>query len=61
VDYLLKPFDDERFAKAIARARALFEKERGGEEEAVRIPDEMRRGDAPAQRLRDQLVGPWPI
>jgi two-component system LytT family response regulator len=28
VDYLLKPFDDERFAKAIARARALLDKER---------------------------------
>jgi two-component system LytT family response regulator len=56
VDYLLKPFDDERFAKAIARARALFEKERDGEEEAVPIPDEMRRGDAPTQRLRDRLL-----
>lgn len=29
VDYLLKPFDDERFAKAIARARSLLSKERG--------------------------------
>ena len=28
VDYLLKPFDDDRFAKAIARARALLDKER---------------------------------
>lgn len=27
VDYLLKPFDDDRFAKAIARARTLLEKE----------------------------------
>ncbi len=28
VDYILKPFDDERFAKALARAKALLERER---------------------------------
>lgn len=28
LDYLLKPFDDERFAKAISRARALLELQR---------------------------------
>jgi len=32
VDYLLKPFDDERFHKAIARARMVIEAERAGNE-----------------------------
>jgi len=54
VDYLLKPFDDERFAKAIARARALLAKERTGYEDPSRP-----RGGAerpPAPRLRDRLL-----
>lgn len=45
VDYLLKPFDDDRFAKAIARARALLEKERAGEAEVPTAP-----------RIRDRLL-----
>jgi two-component system, LytTR family, response regulator len=55
VDYLLKPFDDERFAKAIARARALFEKERA-DEQGSKAPHEKECGDALAQRLRDRLL-----
>jgi two-component system LytT family response regulator len=30
VDYLLKPFDDERFLKAMARAKAVIESDRAG-------------------------------
>jgi two-component system, LytTR family, response regulator len=56
VDYLLKPFDDERFAKAIARARALFEKERADEDDYAESTDRGARNDAPAQRLRDRLL-----
>jgi two-component system LytT family response regulator len=54
VDYLLKPFDDERFAKAIARARALLAKERTGDED----PSRPHRGAErpPAPRLRDRLL-----
>jgi two-component system, LytTR family, response regulator len=55
VDYLLKPFDDERFAKAIARARALLEKERAAEGESQQA-----RGAAgsaiSSPRLRDRLL-----
>jgi two-component system LytT family response regulator len=47
VDYLLKPFDDERFAKAIARARALLAKERTATDQDT----------APAMpKLRDRLL-----
>jgi two-component system, LytTR family, response regulator len=51
VDYLLKPFDDERFAKAIARARALLGKERtaGGD------PSQAGTGNA-VPRLRNRLL-----
>jgi two-component system LytT family response regulator len=55
VDYLLKPFDDERFAKAIGRARALLAKERTADE----IPSNMDGRGAdhrPAPRLRDRLL-----
>ena len=45
VDYLLKPFDDDRFAKAIARARSLLVKTPGVSPERP-----------PATRLRDRLL-----
>jgi two-component system LytT family response regulator len=56
VDYLLKPFDDERFAKAIARARALLDKERASGDQASGV-----RGGADSQmpvppRNRDRLL-----
>jgi two-component system LytT family response regulator len=53
VDYLLKPFDDERFAKAIARARALLATERTAE-----VPSSPYGGAErpPAPRLRDRLL-----
>jgi two-component system LytT family response regulator len=56
VDYLLKPFDDERFAKAIARARALFDKERAAEADPPRTPDAGEPAPASAPRLRDRLL-----
>lgn len=46
VDYLLKPFDDERFAKAIARARAMLDHER----------DAGNGAPASVPRLRDRLL-----
>lgn len=39
VDYVLKPLEEERLAKAIARARSFVEAERAGKE-AVSAPDE---------------------
>jgi two-component system, LytTR family, response regulator len=55
VDYLLKPFDDDRFAKAIARARSLLVKERGAGEEPSKAPgDNTERSSA--TRLRDRLL-----
>ena len=55
VDYLLKPFDDDRFAKAITRARALLDKERSGREED---PETRRNGgsQSPTPRSRDRLL-----
>src|ERR687894_472453 len=40
VDYLLKPFDEDRLRKAVARARRVVERRSpaGGEEEKVRGP-----------------------
>ena len=54
VDYLLKPFDDERFAKAIARARSLLVKERGAGEESSNTGASTER--PLATRLRDRLL-----
>lgn len=51
VDYLLKPFDDDRFAKAIARARGLLGKERETGDETARNG-----GDQRPARLRDRLL-----
>jgi two-component system LytT family response regulator len=52
VDYLLKPFDDDRFAKAIARARTLLGKERAADE-----PPSGSGVERPAApRLRDRLL-----
>src|SRR4029077_14760197 len=49
--YLLKPFDDDRFAKAIARARGLLGKERESGDEPARNG-----GDQRPARLRDRLL-----
>lgn len=54
VDYLLKPFDDDRFAKAIARARSLLGKERAADESASSSHGDFERPAAP--RLRDRLL-----
>jgi two-component system LytT family response regulator len=56
VDYLLKPFDDDRFAKAISRARALLDKERtaGGAAPGARGSTDPQ-VSAPA-RNRDRLL-----
>jgi two-component system LytT family response regulator len=54
VDYLLKPFDDDRFAKAIARARSLLVKERGTGEESSKTPDGG--NERSGTRLRDRLL-----
>ena len=54
VDYLLKPFDDERFAKAIARARTLLAKERAADEAPASSHGGAER--RPAPRLRDRLL-----
>jgi two-component system LytT family response regulator len=55
VDYLLKPFDDDRFAKAIARARVLLGQERAAGEEASRTPNgATERASGP--KLRDRLL-----
>jgi two-component system LytT family response regulator len=47
VDYLLKPFDDARFGKAVARARAMLRKEQAAGGEEPRFPQ---------PRLRDRLL-----
>jgi two-component system, LytTR family, response regulator len=47
VDYLLKPFDDARFGKAVARARALLQNERAKDGEEPSDPQ---------PRLRDRLL-----
>lgn len=47
IDYLLKPFDDVRFAKALARAKAALKLER--------IKGDIRIGDAPAEVSGDVL------
>ncbi len=54
VDYVLKPFDDERFAKAIARAKAQLAIERAsaGMRTTPSNSDVAPRG----QRLRDRLL-----
>ena len=54
VDYLLKPFDDDRFAKAIARARSLLVKERGTGEESSKTHDAG--NERSGTRLRDRLL-----
>jgi two-component system LytT family response regulator len=54
VDYLLKPFDDDRFAKAIARARALLGKERNPEEASPGAQPDADTQSPP--RIRDRLL-----
>jgi len=55
VDYLLKPFDDDRFAKAIGRARGLLSRERGSGEDSSKAIDVGAERPA-ATRLRDRLL-----
>jgi two-component system, LytTR family, response regulator len=56
VDYLLKPFDDDRFAKAIARARAMLEKERAPRDDASGARDGAAPQMPPPPRNRDRLL-----
>jgi two-component system, LytTR family, response regulator len=56
VDYLLKPFDDERFARAIARARAMLEKERSAGEGLSAPRDPLGPEAVAAPRYRDRLL-----
>ena len=55
VDYLLKPFDDDRFAKAIGRARGLLNRERGSAEDFSKAPGVSAERPG-ATRLRDRLL-----
>ncbi|MDQ4121087.1 MAG: LytTR family DNA-binding domain-containing protein [Acidobacteriota bacterium] len=41
LDYLLKPFDEERFAKSVERARATFRQTRQAKERQVENPSEI--------------------
>jgi two-component system LytT family response regulator len=56
VDYLLKPFDGERFARALARAKEVVEQRRGREEanRLLQVLRQLRREEAP--RLDRLLV-----
>jgi two-component system LytT family response regulator len=62
LDYLLKPFDDERFERALARAKELVRARRRGErdERADRLAELLRNRSAHAQRflvrVRDKSV-----
>src|SRR5919202_943002 len=54
LDYLLKPFDEERFEKALARAKAQFRRaEEGGQTEptAALLAGQESRGNAPLERV----------
>lgn len=54
LDYLLKPFDEERFDKALARAKAQFRRaEEGGRDEpaASLLGAQEARGHAPLERV----------
>jgi two-component system LytT family response regulator len=56
VDYILKPFDDERFSRAIARAKTMMEAVRlSGEALPARDSDDAGRAE-PSPRLRDRLL-----
>src|SRR5918912_3982737 len=52
LDYLLKPFDEERFEKAVARAKAQFRRaEEAGAPEASLMGTQETRGSAPLERV----------
>jgi two-component system LytT family response regulator len=53
VDYLLKPFDEERFQTALERAKAQLRKSEGAEWEArlQRVLDEARPSSRPLERI----------
>jgi len=65
LDYLLKPFRDERFAATVERARAAVERRRGGDvNDSLQALLRHVRGDAPRHLVvrspgRVRLV-PWP-
>lgn len=52
IDYLVKPFDDERFARALARARELFARGAGS------VREEQRADRRPAAPAGDGQSGP---
>lgn len=56
VDYILKPFDDDRFAKAIARAKALLEQERSPAEDGLPVDGGEARAAGTGPRIRDRLL-----
>jgi two-component system, LytTR family, response regulator len=51
IDYLLKPFDEERFTKALNRARREFSERTSSERRFRELLDSMRNGRAFLQRL----------
>jgi two-component system LytT family response regulator len=65
IDYLLKPFDDERFAKALSRAKRVIREKRAGEmnRQLVELLERYQPGSSVPGRLslahppRDQVVG----
>jgi two-component system LytT family response regulator len=58
VDYLLKPFDDERFRKTVARVRRRRESESGGERSAVlnAVLAQIERGSRALSDLRPRIL-----
>jgi len=50
IDYLLKPFDDDRFAKALSRAKRVVREKRAGEmnRQLVELLERYQPGSAPA-------------
>lgn len=56
VDYVLKPFDDQRLARAVERAKR-HARARRGEDAGARIPDEPREPAPPLERLMIRHAG----
>jgi two-component system, LytTR family, response regulator len=51
IDYLLKPFSEERFAEALARARDRRQRQDAGEPALDTLVDEARRRQGPIERV----------
>ena len=53
LDYLLKPFDRERFSRALARARAELDRRRAGHvnDQVLRLLSELQRGQKHLEKL----------